>query len=98
MGFLKGLVISVFSVLSVFPKLFLLGKIYDITMVKTLGAPHIGMWQMLALSWFAAAITYRHAVRNIKDKKDDERGPLFNDICEILVLLLTWGLSSLVFG
>jgi hypothetical protein len=84
-----------FAVPLIFLRLYILIKIYDLTLVKSFGSPHIGMYQMFAFSWFFSALAYRPL------KEDSENNTLAEDLTKMitltLLLLLSWGLAALIF-
>lgn len=73
-------------------RLFVLMKIYALTLVKHLSAPALSYWQLFALLYFISAV-----VDDGKTSSEDLEEAIKTKIVHALALLLIWGIAALIF-
>lgn len=82
--------------LSIFYTLFVLSKIYALTIIP-LGAPALDNWQMYGVLLFVSATTLSHQV--VTYSQDKEKNALVSRvITHAIGLALLWGLTYLIYG
>lgn len=91
----KGLGILTLAFASIFARLFILVKIYDLTARPLLNGPSLTMYQIFVLSWFAGALTYRYTKQE-EDKTDREK--LKEIFVPVIALAISWFFAFLFFG
>jgi hypothetical protein len=92
LGILGGLALGVATF---FFRLFVLGKVYTLTIGQHLNGPSLTMWQMFALSWFVALITFDPKIGD--DTHKDLKKSIQKTVAVNLGLLISWGLAALIF-
>ena len=91
---LKALGVLVLSVSYIFYRLFVLIKIYGYIAVKMFGLPHVGMWQMFAISFLFGCFNIEY--KKHEKQELDEIGIKYASL--FAILSLCWLFAYLYFG
>lgn len=81
-------------VVTVFVRLYILTKIFVLTVHPIVGGPIPTMFQMFAIAWFLGAVTYDPRSYEKKSTKEN----VTRLVSVNLAMLLSWGLAALIFG
>lgn len=83
------------GVAATFWKLFVIVHVWQLTMVKHLGAQPIGMFQAWALSWMIALFLVGYKTEEVKDKDPSHVAKKIVTYCATAAF--SWGLAALIF-